>query len=178
MKINIDDIRDAPKTLSYTEDVDDLNRRLAEGVADFRVPGELAVTIAYYRAGLDLFFEGSVHADARGTCARCAEEYGFTVDAPFRFVLTPRAAGRADDEELGADDLALGFYEGHEVDLTPLVHEHAILSLPTVPLCRDDCRGLCPGCGANRNTSPCACATTAPPTRLAAALARARRAGA
>jgi uncharacterized protein len=58
--------------------------------------------------------------------------------------------------------LALSYYEGEEIDLTPLVHEQIILALPTRPLCGEACRGLCPRCGANLNAAPCGC-PTAPP---------------
>jgi uncharacterized protein len=44
-----------------------------------------------------------------------------------------------------------------EVDLEPLVREALLLALPLAPLCGDDCRGLCPTCGADRNEGPCDC---------------------
>ena len=46
---------------------------------------------------------------------------------------------------------------GDELDLEPLARDAVLLELPLAPLCAEDCRGLCPTCGANRNTEPCAC---------------------
>jgi DUF177 domain-containing protein len=43
--------------------------------------------------------------------------------------------------------------------VTALVVEHTMLGLPTIPLCSEDCRGLCPRCGINRNVRACTCAT-------------------
>ncbi|HLK10121.1 MAG TPA: DUF177 domain-containing protein [Candidatus Binatia bacterium] len=166
MKIQVEDIEASPKALDYAEEVDELNARLTRGVPDYHMPAALGVHVSYYRAGLDLFFEGTARGQVHACCARCAEEYSFSLDAPFRFVLTPRAAGDPAGTELGAEDLALSFYEGKEVDLTPLVHEQIILALPTRPLCREDCRGLCPRCGTNLNAGPCGCAPAMP--RLAA----------
>ncbi len=160
MRIQVDDIEASPKALDYAEEVDDLNARLTCGAGDYRMPAAVAVHVSYYRAGLDLFFEGTVRGLVCGRCARCAEDYAFRLDAPFRFVLAPRAAAAFGDGALDAEDLALSFYEGREVDLTPLVHEQIILALPTRPLCREDCRGLCPRCGANLNVARCSC----PPT--------------
>src|SRR5581483_11170201 len=94
------------------------------------------VDVEYYRAGLDLFFNGSVHGDVAGTCGRCLEEYPFRVDRTFAVVLTPRAAA---------------ITEGGELD------EEVLLALPTRPLCTETCRGLCPSCGTNLNTGACAC---------------------
>lgn len=172
MKIQIDDVKDVAKELTYTEEVAELNGRLASGVQDYRIADGLVVTLTHYRAGLDLFFQGTLRGEGRGTCSRCAEEYPFLVDVPFTFVLTPRAAGDTAESELTEDDLSLSFYDGKEIDVTPLVHEQAILALPTRPLCNEECLGLCTRCGANLNAGPCAC----PPARapLAALLGNAR----
>ena len=46
---------------------------------------------------------------------------------------------------------------GDELDLEPLARDAVLLELPLAPLCSEDCRGLCPQCGANWNTEPCDC---------------------
>jgi uncharacterized protein len=168
MKIPVDDITATPTALEYTEEVGELNDRLGRGVRDFRVPeGGLGVDLECYRAGLDVFFRGTLQGAVVGTCSRCLEEYPFGLEHPFVFVLTPRAAATLPESQLSADDMALSFYEGEEIDVTPLVHEQVILALPTRPLCREDCRGLCPRCGANLNAGPCACPAAPPDPRLA-----------
>src|SRR5207253_6272284 len=126
--------------------------------------------VEYYRAGLDVFFRGALHGHVLGTCSRCAEDYDFELDHPFAFVLAPRAAAGAEAAELSEDDLALSYYEGDEIDLTPLVHEQTILALPTRPLCGESCRGLCPRCGANLNAGACGCPAAPPDPRLAVLL--------
>jgi uncharacterized protein len=124
------------------------------------------VEVEYYRAGLDIFFQGSLHGAVVGTCARCLEEYPFPLEHRFAFVLTPRAAATGENGELSDEEIARTTYEGEEIDLTPLVYEEAILALPSRPLCEDGCRGLCARCGANLNTGPCACpASAAEPLR-------------
>jgi uncharacterized protein len=168
MKIPVDQIKATPTALHYAEGVGELNDRLGRGVRDFRLgDGGLDVDVEYHRAGLDVFFDGSLRGQVTGTCSRCLEDYAFPLDHPFVFVLTPRAALVDPEARLTADDLALSFYEGDEIDLTPLVHEQAILALPTRPLCRDACRGLCARCGANLNGGPCGCPAAPPDPRLA-----------
>ena len=54
------------------------------------------------------------------------------------------------------------------IDLEPMVRDALLLELPLAPLCRDDCAGLCPTCGANRNDEPCDCAAEEPDPRWAA----------
>jgi uncharacterized protein len=167
MKIAIDDIKASPTELSYTEDVGELNARLGRGVQDYRVPEGLSVDVEYYRAGLDIFFAGAIRGQVLGNCSRCLEEYRFSLEHPFVFVLTPRAAAGTESAQLSADDLALSFYQGEDIDLTPLVHEQTILALPTRPLCGEACQGLCPRCGANLNSGPCGCPAAPPDPRLA-----------
>jgi uncharacterized protein len=167
MKIAIDDIKASPKELAYTEEVDELNARLGRGARDYRIPAGPTVELEYYRSGLDVFFRGALHGRVLGTCARCLEEYPFGLDHPFVFVLTPRAAAVAHASRLTPEDLALSYYEGEEIDLTPLVHEQILLALPTRPLCGEGCRGLCPRCGANLNAGPCGCPATPAEPRLA-----------
>jgi uncharacterized metal-binding protein YceD (DUF177 family) len=72
------------------------------------------------------------------------------------------AAGAEDSEkELGAeltdDDLDLYGYDGEEIDLTPLFRDQVVLAVPFAPLCSEDCKGLCPQCGADRNLETCDC---------------------
>ena len=163
MKIAIRDIKAAPQHLSYVEEVEELNQRLGRGVRDFQVGQGMAVDVEYYRAGLDLFFQGSVRSEVVGTCARCLEEYPFPLDRRFAFVLTPRAAAGVAAGQLSVEETELSTYTGEEVDLTPLVYEETIVALPTRALCAEGCRGLCVRCGANLNEGPCGCVQAAEP---------------
>jgi uncharacterized protein len=168
MKISLDQIRETPRALSYAETVDALNRELARGAGDFRLTDDLSVDVSYHRAGLDVFFDGAVRGAVEGRCARCLAPYRFPLDAPLAIVLTPKAAAPPRSGVLREEDIGLSTYEGDEIDLTPLVHEQAILSLPTRPLCAEDCRGLCPRCGTNLNVATCDCPTGMGDGRLAA----------
>ena len=168
MKIALDQIRETPRALSYAETVDALNRELARGTGDFRLADDLWVDVSYHRAGLDVFFEGGMRGAVEGRCARCLAQYRFPLEAPLAIVLTPKAAAPQRSGALREEDIGLSVYEGDEIDLTPLVHEQAILSLPTRPLCAEDCRGLCPRCGTNLNVATCDCPTGLGDSRLAA----------
>jgi len=168
MKIALDQIRETPRALSYTETVDALNRELSRGAGDFRLTDDLWVDVSYHRAGLDIFFDGAMRGTVEGCCARCLTQYRFPLEAPLAIVLTPKAAATPRSGGLREEDIGLSVYEGDEIDLTPLVHEQAILSLPTRPLCAEDCRGLCPRCGTNLNVATCDCPTGLGDSRLAA----------
>lgn len=97
---------------------------------------------------------GTVAAPWHGVCRRCgAPVLGMSVvEVSERFV-----AGAAEDDEEAypiADE---------EIDLAHLAHDAILLDLPLAPLCRADCAGLCPRCGADRNEESCACPAESDP---------------
>src|SRR5262249_40548799 len=77
MKIALEQIRETPRALSYVEDVDALNLELGRGAGDYRLGEGLTVDVSYHRAGLDVFVDGTVHAEVYGRCARCLGDYAF-----------------------------------------------------------------------------------------------------
>lgn len=169
MKIRVDDITAEAKELSFEEAQAQVNLVLeSEPLREYRIEGPISVTVSYYRAGTDLFFAGSLHASTHTVCARCAEEFMLPSERAFRFVLTPKAAGFGEEADLRSEDLEFSLYEGDGIDLSPLVREQFLLSLPTRPLCADECRGLCPHCGVNLNLAQCGCSAERFDPRFAA----------
>ena len=169
MKIPIDDIPQTPKEIRFSEKVEELNEIFAKGnVRDFCFPPLLDVDLVYYRSGPEVFFHGSLTGTVEGCCSRCLESYRFDLNSKFDFVLQP--ASMTSDrkvEELRREDLGLSYYSTEEINLTPLIREQLMLALPTRPLCDENCRGLCGGCGANLNRESCACSVSGTDPRLA-----------
>ncbi|MBI4887452.1 MAG: DUF177 domain-containing protein [Acidobacteria bacterium] len=111
---------------------------------------------------------GTVAAELELTCGRCLEPYRLPVSAPFDLrYLPPAAAAAGEEHELADGDLETSYYRDDQIDLGELLREQFYLALPMKPLCRDECRGLCPQCGTNLNTSPCDCAPVWSDPRLA-----------
>ncbi len=111
------------------------------------------------RRGVELVatFETVVHLH----CSRCLAPFDLAVGRTFRLFLLPDLGeATATAWEGGKDDPdALDLYplEGETVDFGVVLQEQVDLALPYRPLCRPDCRGLCPGCGADLNREPCRC---------------------
>ena len=167
MKLNVHEIEEGAKELVYEESTDALNALFVHGdVCDYEFPAPAEVRMQYYRAGQELFFHGRIGGAAVGHCGRCLEEYGFDFTKEFSVVLVPKQPLQ-EDAALSDDDLDLSFYDGDEVDLSPLVREQIILALPTRPLCRENCKGLCPRCGADLNVEHCGCTMAAADPRFA-----------
>lgn len=89
---------------------------------------------------------GTVRARWTGACGRCLAAAAGDLEVAVR----EHYSEGGDGEDM---------YPLHDgvVDLEPLVRDAVLLELPQSPLCRLDCRGLCPVCGADRNTEPCQC---------------------
>jgi len=107
----------------------------------------------------EYLWRGRIHAVVRGECRRCLTDVLIEVD-----VDVDAAMFTADPE--AADDP--GFYPLPEraarVDVGAVVREELALATPAhLLLCREDCAGLCPRCGADLNAGPCACRTPAEP---------------
>jgi DUF177 domain-containing protein len=169
MKIPLDDITESAKEIGVSERIDELNELYKNGqVRDFRFPPTVDVHLAYYRSGQQIFFKGSLAGTLEATCSRCLNAYPFALNKEFEFVLSPdpSRSGRK-IEELRKEDLALSYYSTDEINLTPLIREQVMLALPTRPLCKEDCRGLCGHCGVNLNHETCGCTTSADDPRTA-----------
>jgi uncharacterized protein len=89
--------------------------------------------------------------------------------------LLPAPTARQERVELDPDDLEVDFYQGDILDVARLLRSETDLALPMKPLCGPDCRGLCPGCGANRNVTACRCEGPGLDPRLAPLEALRRR---
>lgn len=143
---------------------------LAVPADDFAVVEALQLTGALLRAPRGEFrLTGRVAGDVLVPCSRCAEPYLVALDVAVDVVFRPVAELEAAEEhEIAEEDLATEFYRGDALDLAAFVREQGYLALPMKPLCRPDCRGLCPQCGTNLNESACTCDTTWVDPRLAA----------
>lgn len=157
MKISVDDIKTSPLEVHFAEEVEELNRLLIQhGEAEYRLTGPLQISTIHMRSGEELLFTGMIRGEAIGQCARCLDEYPLSLARQFSVILTPqRALGR--EMELTHEELEASFYSGEMIDLSALVREQTLLALPSQPLCREDCRGLCAQCGANLNLESCTC---------------------
>ena len=119
---------------------------------DLAVIGPVRFTGTITNAGDVLLLQGKVSATVKRVCGRCLEEFTSTSEAEVLEKYYP--AGTVATE---ADALV---YDGDLVDVAAALRESLVLAEPLKVLCKEDCKGLCPVCGANRNLHPCTCDTT------------------
>ena len=144
-----------------------------EGVAEFPHPFHdpawvlEGLSLLVEKDGDDVLVRGRMRARVPQTCGRCLEPFPFDVVAQVDTRYCPRPA-RGEEVELAPDDLEVDFYADDLLEVDRLLQTETELGLPMKPLCRQDCRGLCPVCGGNRNVTPCVCEVRLPDPRLAA----------
>lgn len=92
-------------------------------------------------------------------CSRCLEPFAVPVDAPIDMLYLPASdrVEQAGEQEVNQEDAGVTYYDGDTIDLGELMREQFFLAAPMKPLCREECQGLCPVCGVNRNRETCTC---------------------
>lgn len=112
--------------------------------------------------GGSLHVRGHLNLKTSGPCARCLADTPLVLDQELDLFFLPESPGLpGHDDEEGAElqdrDLVVTFYKGDILDLASVVREHVLLAQPMKRLCREDCKGVCPTCGADRNLTVCPC---------------------
>lgn len=126
--------------------------------AEFRQIDNLKVNAVADLAGMEIRIRGAVKTRIEAACSRCLKPVDLPVEHEFDLTYRPMSTIARDEEiELPPDELDVGFYEGDGIQLADIVTEQMILSFPMKVICREDCRGLCPTCGADRNRETCQC---------------------
>ena len=128
---------------------------------DFRVVGPIVLSATLRKYDDRYRLVGAVRAGLELACGRCLEAFRLplALDVDLTYVPQPVGPRPGDGEiEVSDDDLATSYYRDQVLDLGEMLREQFYLALPMRPLCRDDCRGLCPQCGTNLNSGRCGCA--------------------
>jgi uncharacterized protein len=146
MQINVAQLLKEPigSTRSYqideSLDTDDINS----------VRGEVTLI----RTNRGLMAKSEIAASVTGTCSRCLNKIDYEVNYGFEEECLPNI-----NEALALPDQTdnITIDENQTVDLSEVIRQYTLLTLPTKPLCSPDCAGICPSCGHDLNQGPCQC---------------------
>jgi uncharacterized protein len=103
---------------------------------------------------------GHLTVQTEAACDRCLEAARFPIDSAFVLYYRPMSEGYGDEKEIDSGEAEMGFYEGESLELNDVLREQVLLALPMQRVCREDCKGICPACGKNRNQNECHCQKT------------------
>lgn len=179
MRVNTDEIKEAGLRKSWEPPCEQIDEIVSGDRNGFRATGP-----AHVEARLDKIERRvriSVHANVPLSvpCSRCLNAVALGQPVDFELTLVPEDEyedAPRDVKDANQGDVAGSFgpeaaeeetYAGKVIDLDPLFREQLILALPTYPVCREDCKGLCPVCGANLNERECGCDRHVPDPRWA-----------
>jgi uncharacterized protein len=148
---------DEPLDFDFSLAPEEIN--LEEEIARLSAPVHVTGTLTKHIAHTDV--KGRIEAGLEMDCTRCLQNIDKKFDIPFEAAfVAPENYTQAKEAELQAEDLDVAPLEGNEIDLRELVREQILLNIPAQVFCREDCKGLCEKCGANRNLIDCKCGET------------------
>ena len=153
----------APGAIEYAADTRQVGVLPVEGKADL---------IVEHRGPDETVDDIRIRAEYKGQfevlCARCVDPVAVPLEGEFDLLFRPENADAESGERaITEDETEIGYYEESGLLLEDAVREQVLLTLPGRTLCREDCKGLCPHCGANRNVTSCDCAEKTVDPRLA-----------
>lgn len=124
----------------------------------YKVPEPVKVNVVLNMLGDVLCLDGDIEGCVQLTCARCLEKFSYNFQIELHEKLTNNPDNKGDE---------LIFINNDELDLTEIVENNIIMSLPIKRLCSEDCKGLCANCGTNLNFNSCNCKNSEIDPRLA-----------
>jgi DUF177 domain-containing protein len=150
-----------------------LNQSYAPGAVDYHTHDFRQIEPLEVRATAELVdnqirISGGLRTRVEMACARCLEQVVEEVTRDFDLYYRPmQSISREEEVRLKLDDTEVGFFQGEGLFLTDVLAEQVLLAIPMKIICRSDCKGLCPHCGANLNTDECRCESQAGDLRMA-----------
>ena len=133
---------------------------LAPDEQDLRLVEPARVEGRVRRKGEEVQVSGTLTTTVETPCARCLKPVLIPMKAEFSERFVTAVSWRSEEQhELASEDLNLSVFDGERVDLDELVREEIELATPVQVFCREDCKGLCPVCGVDRNLTACECET-------------------
>jgi len=164
VRVNVGELladRYAIRVLAFRE-------RLDPPAEELTLPHPLAGELVLSGTGQTVCLTGEIRTIVGLVCGACLARFEQPLEvAVNEEFYRPDAAATALREELEPQDFFLPIEPGDVIDVTEVVRQNLILALPIAPRCREDCRGLCPQCGADRNRARCACEAREIDPRLA-----------
>jgi uncharacterized protein len=131
--------------------------------AEFRQVGDLKLDAVAELVGAEIRVRGHLGTVIECSCDRCLGAVQIPVERDLDLSYRPMTEiAREEEIEISDDESDVAFYREQGIELADVVSEQVILSIPMKVVCRVDCKGLCPACGANRNLEACNCSKLNP----------------
>ena len=159
MRVRVDEIPDSGRTLGFHWDQEMLGRFVPpDDPFSLKLLKPVNVVLFLEKSADHVRVTGTIKGDLEVACHRCLNPVSLPLDERVDMYLVAEARTEGDEEEeLDSDVLLYEFFDGEVIEVDELVAEQIFLALPVKVLCSENCRGICPGCGANLNDEACGC---------------------
>jgi uncharacterized protein len=156
MRINLDEITKDGLELSFSADEDTLLHALQQLPESVRTNVDSHITgqIQMLRSGEDVFLLGTVVGMLHLQCSRCLTSFDVEKEVAFNTIIRSRPSEASTKEAEEAEDDVF-YIDGLEFDPADIIVQELVLEIPMKPLCREECPGLCPRCGALKGSCSC-----------------------
>ncbi|HEV8169869.1 MAG TPA: DUF177 domain-containing protein [Pyrinomonadaceae bacterium] len=156
MRIELENLEGGKGDFAHVYNPDELNP-VDEGV---KLTAPATVNGRIRLGGNEVFVNGHVDTRTQVECDRCLKTIELPVNADFELeYITGTEYESSEVAELTEAEMSVSVFDGHALDVDEIVKEQILLAVPTRMLCREDCKGICPECGTDRNTGECNCET-------------------
>lgn len=159
MKLRLGKIEEEPKKISFKEKPQTLDLSWKDG--HFRSPIRLEFEV--WRRGDGFLLQGEITTQVDAQCSRCLKDFILPLRVPFKLIIKLGPQGGIEDNL--EEDFLLLSPSAETLEIEERVRQLILLSLPRKPLCRPDCKGLCPVCGKDLNEGECNCRRQIPDSR-------------
>lgn len=153
MQLNLRDTRSKGQTSLSSERIDITD--IVNSEPSIHACGPLEASAKVKVEANNVIVQGHVEGKLELICSRCLTVFDRPLSVSFEEQFTNEKPDEEWNEQTEEDEIH--YVEEDRIELVPYFMEHIILAIPQFPLCGDDCKGLCPTCGHNRNTEPCSC---------------------
>jgi uncharacterized protein len=154
MRIQLANLEHGKLEFAHVYQAEDLD------VSDERINlcGSAAVSGQIRRKGADVEVQGHLETCVQVECDRCLKPIQLPVNSDFSLeYITGSEYEASHTAELTEDLMSVAVFDGESIDLDEIAKEQILLLVPTRSLCKEDCKGICLTCGADRNSSECNC---------------------
>jgi len=159
MRIRVDEIPESGRTLRFHWDQEKLSQFVPpDDPFQLKLVHPVNVVLTVNRRTDHIRIEGRIEGELEVMCHRCLKPFAYPLnEAVDVYLIEEDKAAEMDEKELESDELQYEFFDGEVIEVDQLVAEQIFLALPVKVLCSEDCKGICPGCGASLNEEECRC---------------------
>jgi uncharacterized protein len=159
MRIRVDEIPESGRTLRLHWDEERLREFLPpDDPFNLKLIRPVNVVLSLDKQADHIRVTGKIEGSLEVDCHRCLRTFSFPLSEDVDiYLIEEDRTPEEDEKELDLEEPAYEFFDGEVIEIDQLIAEQIFLALPVKVLCAEDCRGICPNCGANLNEETCQC---------------------